>query len=75
MHRIQTTLQPQPRLAAQAAAGHTPRVSQVRVLLIASCFIGGCPSSVITTSLSSAVLLCMCVRCVERATKINTGAR
>ena len=53
-----------------SSSGLTPRAcgrSTVYCCGQCSCFIGGCdPLSVINTPLSSAVLLCMCVRCVAR---------
>ena len=62
MRGTQTTLKP--RLAAQAAVGHITRVSQVcGIQLWLVRLIGGCgPSSVITTSPSSTVLLCAVCR-------------
>ena len=64
MHRTPTTVQP--RLAAQTrSSGHyCERVADERCTAVASCSIGGCdPSSVITASLSFAVLCMLCHAC------------
>ena len=51
-------------------------VAGARCTAVASCFIGGCnPSSVITTSLCSAVLLCMCMWCVFRGARAAKNFR
>ena len=52
-------------LSSTSSSGpHNARVASLWCSAVASCCIGGCcPSSVITISLASAVLLCMCAVC------------
>ena len=56
----------QPRLAAQAAAGHTTRVWQVRGVLLWLVALSEAAIRYPSSPPLSFAVLCMCVRCVAR---------